>query len=302
MTTGDADEIRDVDPTETPPEEIDLDLVRAGLKSENNIDRTRAAQIVSTMAAEDLELVEPLVPTLVEMFDDERTVVLKEVLFTLSLLAEEDPGHVADDVGGLIGLLDHDIPLVRTVAARALRPVAVDRPEVFTAHADDLLTVVEQPVEDPTEGYEPDPNAHSAQVQTINDVREKAERRQLAARAVAAHVVVAVADRDAEAVMDHVGRLADLLDDDSPAVTAAAADALANVAEQQPDAVGGVTDALIGTFDGPDDPTRASAVAALGFVGDEAAVEPLRELADDDEADDDLCELATETAAFIENG
>ncbi|WP_226010475.1 HEAT repeat domain-containing protein [Halomicrobium salinisoli] len=302
MTTGDADGIRDVDPTETPPAEIDLDLVRAGLESENNLDRTQAAQVVSTMAAEDPALVEPLVPTLVGLFDDERTVVLKEVLFALSVLAEDDPDHVADDVGGLIDLLDHDVPLIRSVAARALRPVAVDRPAVFAAHVDDLLTVVERPVEDPTEGYEPDPNAHSAQVRTINDVRDKAERRQLAARAVAAHVVVAVADRDAAAVTDHVDRLADLLDDDSPAVTAAAADALASVAEDDPDAVAGVTDALIGTFDSPDDPTRASAVAVLGFVGDEAAVEPLRELADDDEADEDLRELAAETAAFVEDG
>ncbi len=297
MTTGDADGIRDVDPSEAPPAEIDL--VRAGLESENNLDRTHAAQVVSAMAAEDVELVEPLAPTLVGLFDDERTVVLKEVLFALSLLAEDDPDSVADDVGGLIGLLDHDVPLIRTVAARALRPVAVDQPEVFAAHVDDLLTVVEQPVEDPTEGYEPDPSAHSAQIRTINDVRDNAERRQLAARAVAAHVVVEVADRDPAAVADHVDRLADLLDDDSPA---AAADALANVAEGQPDAVGGVTDALIGTFDDQDDPTRASAVAALGFVSDEAAVEPLRELADDDEADEDLRELAAETAAFIEDG
>lgn len=299
MTTSESDDIREIDPETASPEQIDIDRVRDGLRSDENLVRTHAAQVTTVLAAEDPRAVEPLVPTLTDMFDDDRSVVLKEVLFSLSLLAEEDPDALVDATGGLLSVLDHDLPVVRSAGARAIRPLAVERPAAFVDHVDDLLAVVEQPVSDPTEGLEPSPNDGPIRAETVENVREQAQRRQHSARVVAATALVEIADIAPQALSAHCDALIALLDDDSPAIRAASAGALAALAERDPDALAGAVDPLTAVLDDVDEATRARAVAALGFLGDEDAVEPLRELAADEDADDDLREMAAETADFL---
>jgi len=299
MTTAESDDIREIDPKTVSPGEIDLDRVREGLQSDENLVRTHAAQLTTALAAEDPRAIEPLVPTLTDMFDDDRSVVLKEVLFSLSLLAEEDSGTLADATGGLVGVLDHDLPLIRSAGARAIRPIAAERPAAFVNHIDDLLSVVERPANDPTEGLELSPNDGPIRAETVENVREQAQRRQHSARVVAATLLTEIADIDPEALRGDHDALIALLDDDSPAIRAASAGTLANLAEADPDALAGAIDPLIAALDDVDDATRARAVAALGFLGDETAVEGLRELTDDEDAADDLRDMAAETADFL---
>jgi len=297
MTTAESSDISDLDPESVSPDEIDIERVRAGLQSDENLVRTHAAQLTTALAAEDPQAIEPLVPTLTTLFDDERSVVLKEVLFSLSLLAEDEPDALTDAAGGLLSVLDHELPVVRSAGARAIRPLAVERPAAFADHVEDVLAVVEHPPSDPTAGLELSPNDGPIRAETVENVREQAQRRQHAARVVAADLLVEVADSDPDALAPHKETLLALLDDDGPAVRAASAGALANIAEQHPDALTDAVDPLIEALDDIDDAVRARAVAALGFIGDETAVEPLRDLADD--ADGDLGEMAVETADFL---
>lgn len=299
MPTTGSDDVRDIDPETVEAGEVDLDRVEAGLRSDENLVRTHAAQIATAVAAEDPLAIRPLVPTLGELFDDDRAVVLKEVLFALSLLADADPGAVVDLADGLVGVLDHDLPVVNSAGARALRPVAVAHPEAFVDHVDDLLAAVERPVSDPMAGLEPSPNPDMVRTETVENVRGQSRRRQLAARVVAANVVVEVAEIEPDAVRPHVDRLVALLDDDDPAVRAASAGVLATVAEHRPDAIEAAVPSLVDALEDVDDTTRARAVAALGYVGDDAAVDPLWDLAADDETDEALREMAAETADFL---
>ena len=301
MATSESDDIRDIDPETVTADDIDIDRVETGLESDENLIRTHAAQLTTALAAEDPQSITPLVPTLAEMFDDDRSVVLKEVLFSLSLLAEDDPDAVVDVAGDLVGVLDHDLPLINSAGARALRPLAVEHPTAFVEHVDELLTVVERPVSDPMEGLDPSPNPDVVRAETVENVRAQSQRRQLAARVVAANVVVEVAHVETGAVLPHTGRLVELLDDDDPAVRSASAGALATVAEHLPDTLDEAVPSLTDALDDVDDTTRARAVAALGYVGDDAAVDPLRELAADEDADEDLREMAAETADFLDD-
>jgi HEAT repeat protein len=91
-----------------------------------------------------------------------------------------------------------------------------------------------------------------------------------------------------------------LLDDDNPAVRAAAAGTLAALAEHQPTELNEVVPPLIDALDDVDETVRARAVAALGHLGDDAAVDPLREVAGNEDTDADLRDLAAETADFLD--
>lgn len=301
MPATGADDIRDIDLETATPEEVDIERVESGLRSDDNLVRTHAAQLTTALAAGEPRSIEPLVPTLSGMFDDDRAVVLKEVLFALSLLADDDPEAVVDVAGDLIGVLNHDLPIVNSAGARVLRPLAAERPEVFSDHVDELLAVVEHPVSDPLEGLEPSPNPDAVRTETVENIRGQSRRRQLAARVVAAHVVVEVADVDPASVSPHSDRLIALLDDDDPAVRAAAAGALAALAEHHPEELDEVVPSLIDALDDVDDTVRARAVAALGYLDADAAVDPLREVAGNEDADADLRDLASETADFLDS-
>jgi HEAT repeat protein len=299
MPTTGSDDIRDIDPETVEAGEVDIDRVEAGLRSDENLVRTHAAQLTTAVAADDPRAIRPLVPTLADLFDDDRSVVLKEVLFALSLLAEADPDAVVDVADGLVGVLDHDLPVIHSAGARALRPLAVECPEAFVDHVDDLMAVVERPVSDPMEGLDPSPNPDMIRTETVENVRGQSRRRQVTARVVAATVIVEVADIEPAAVRPHVDRLVDLLDDDNPAVRAASAGVLATAAEHRPDDIGEAVPSLVDALEDVDDTTRARAVAALGYIGDDVATGPLRDLAADEDADENLREMAAETADFL---
>jgi HEAT repeat protein len=301
MPATGTDDIRDIDPETATPEEVDLGRVESSLKSDDNLVRTHAAQLTTALAAEDPHSIEPLVPTLSKMFDDDRGVVLKEVLFALSLLADDDPEAVVDVAGDLLGVLNHDLPIVNSAGARVLRPLAAEHPEAFSDHINELLAVVEHPVSDPLEGLEPSSNPEPVRTETVETIRGQSRRRQLAAHVIAAHVVVEVADIDPVSVSPYSDRLIALLDNDNPAVRAATAAALAAVAEHRPAELDEAIPSLIDALDDVDDTVRARVITTLGHLGDGAAVDPLREVAADEDADADLRDLAVETAEFLDS-
>jgi hypothetical protein len=301
MPATGADDIRDIDPETATPGEVDIERVESGLRSDDNLVRTHAAQLTTALAAEDPHSIQPLVPTLSGLFDDDRAVVLKEVLFALSLLADDEPEAVVDVAGDLPAVLNHDLPIVNSAAARVLRPLAAERPDAFTDHVDQLLAVVERPVSDPMEGLEPSPNPDAVRTETVENIRGQSRRRQLAARVVAVHVVVEVAEIKPASVSPHSDRLLALLDDDNPAVRAAAAGTLAALAEHRPTELNEVVPPLIDALDDVDETVRARAVAALGHLGNDAAVDPLREVAGKEDTDADLRDLAAETADFLDS-
>jgi vesicle coat complex subunit len=301
MPATGTDDIRDIDPETATPGEVDIKRVESGLRSDNNLVRTHAAQLTTALAAEDPHTIEPLVPTLSGMFDDDRAVVLKEVLFALSLLADDDPEAVVDVASDLLGVLNHDLPIVNSAGARVLRPLAAERPDAFSDHVDELLAIVEHPVLDPLEGLEPSPNPDAVRTETVENIRGQSKRRQLAARVIVAHLLVKVTDIEPTSVSPHSDRLIALLNDDNPTVRSATAGALAALAEHQPAELDEAIPSLIDALDDVDDTVRARIIAALGHLGDDAAVDPLREVTRDEDADADLRDLAAETADFLDS-
>ncbi|WP_049899434.1 HEAT repeat domain-containing protein [Halococcus agarilyticus] len=300
MTHATADDIRELDPDEITPADVDIEHVRAALTDEENLVRTHAAKIAGTLANQDPDVVVALVPTLLDRLAEDHSVVLKESLTALALVADERPAELADGVPALVDLLDHDLPLVRTFAARVVRPLAAEHPEWFATELDDLLATLDGEITDLVEELEEPPMGGLSTFEQYRAIGEEGRKRQLAARAVAANVVVAVAEADSDAVVEHVPELVDLLDGDDTLLVATSADAIANVAEDHPDAATAAVEPLCACLDGHDETARASAVAALGFVGDDEAVGPLREVANDEEADEDLRALAADTADWLD--
>lgn len=299
MTHATESDIRELDPDEVTPADVDIDRVRAGLTDEENLVRTHATKIAGVLAAHDADAVVPVVPTLIDRLAEDHSVVLKESLTALAFVADERPAELADGTAALVDLLDHDLPLVRTFAARVVRPLAAEQPEWFATELDGLLAALDRETAAPVQGLETPPTGEFSATEPPQPMDEGRRNRQLLVQAVAANVVAAVAETDRDAVVDHVPALADLLERDNGLLVATSADAIASIAEVRPDAASVAVEPLCACLGNHDTAARASAVTALGFVGDSAAIGPLREVANDEEADDDLRALAAETADWI---
>lgn len=302
-----------LDPGEVTPAAVSTDDLRAALDADDNQTRVHAAAIAARLASIDTTAVEPLTPTLIARLDDDRVAVLRDSLTALSFVARDDVELVRDAVPGLVDLLAHDVPIVRSFAARPVRTIALDEPDWFTAHVDGLLAVVETPIQDPTAAADgasaaPDPGLAAGTqegdvapefVETQASIAEAEERRQFAARTIAANVLVEVATHDPDAIAQHIGRVIDCLDSDGPAVQAAMVDVVGALAESghvRPDAV---IDPLCRCLDSDDDAIRARALRALGHLQDPAAIPSIRAVAEDDDAPGDLRTLAAETADWL---
>lgn len=301
MTHATEGDIRELDPDEVTTADIDIERVRAGLTDEENLVRTHAAKIAGALAAHDVDAVTPLVSTLLDRLAEDHSVVLKESLTALALVADERPAELADGVPALVDLLDDELPLIRTFAARVVRPLAAEQPEWFAAELDGLLTVLDSEITNLVEGLEEPPMGGLSTFEQYRAIGEEGRKRQLAARAVAANVVVAVAEADSAAVVEHVPAIVDLLDSDDTLLITTSADVIASVAEDHPDATGAAVEPLCVCLDTHDGAARANVVTALGYIGDDTAVGPLREVANDADADEDLRALAAETADWLDH-
>ena len=301
MTHATADDIRELDPDEVTPADVDTERVRAGLTDEENLTRTHAAKIAGALAAHDVGAVVLLVPALLDRLAEDHSVIQKESLTALALVADERPAELADGVPALVDLLDHDLALLQTFAARVVRPLAAEQPEWFATELDGLLATLDSEITNPVEGLEQPPMGERSSFEKPQAVGEQERQRQLAVQAIAANVVVAVAEVDSDALVEHVPTIIDLLDSDDTFLVTTSADVIAAIAEDHPDAASDATEPLCACLDTHDGAARASAVTALGYIGDDSVVGPLREVANDGEADEDLRALAAETADWLDH-
>lgn len=309
MSDAERHDIMAVDPDEdVSPTDLSFDVLRSGLESDDATVRTHAARVAAAASRDDPAGLAPVVPDLTDRLSDEQNVVAYQSLIALSNLAEEEPDMLADSIGALVEVLDSDLPLIGSLASRTLGYVALERPDLFT---DQVEALVAAAAIEPTGILEDEDLAEAdwfdqSQYDHVAQLDQEKETRGVYRRKIIAKLLVEVAEDDPEALVPYVDEFVALLDDDDAGVVASCTDVLGAVARADPDAAGDLVDPLCDCLDHHDQGVVVNAVTALGYAGDPAAIEPLRELADgaddDDRAfEDDVYALADETAAFLED-
>lgn len=300
MAVTDLEELKAVDAEAFSVGDVPVDLIVAGLESDDNLVRKKAATLNAALAAEDVELVLDHLDRTFDLLDDERAVVIRETVVALMWVAEERPDALEDGVADLVGVLTHDLPLIQNYGAQAVQLLGAERPEWFVPHVESVVDVVEHerinPLSD--DGVEKMNQDTAEQYRELNHAED---RRHMAARTVAGHVLIELSDIDPAAVAPHADRLVDLLSHDSLGTRTWSAAAIGNLAQYDADLVADAVDPLGELAANSDEMAAANAVTALGHIGDDGAVEPLREAADDDSVDEDVRALASETADFLES-
>lgn len=267
------------------------------LASDELAERVDAAEDCAKFADADPDRATELAGPLIDTLDDEMVVVEQRAADAVGLLAEERPEAVTDAADPLIEIIAESVPRSQVQAARALRPIAAARPESCADSVDRIVETLAAPVTAPLDPTEDVPR-DSGTRDTLVNAAETEKNHQYAARGVLANVMVAVAEERPAALAPLVGDVAALLDADEAELVGAAADAIAAVAEHDPDAAREAVPALTAALDHEDASARARAIAALGHVGDPDAVDPLEDVAAEDE-NEDVSDLAAETAAFL---
>lgn len=297
-----AHEIMSIDEATASPEQVPTGALESALGHDENLVRTRGAKVAAAVVGDDPEMVAQHTSQLIANLDHERTNVVVHSALALASVIETAPDRAAEAVGPIVALLDEDPPIVQSAASQFVRTSITEAPEAFLPHVDQL---VERTLQPPAEMIPEDAIAATEddnRREIMQDVNEDEGRRQWATRLVTANMLAELARVEPTAVAPHIADLSALLDPESDdvGVTTTVADLVGTVAEHDPALADDAVDPLIGVLDHYDDPTVATAVTALGFLDDPAAVGPLRAVADDDERDADLRELAAETATFVE--
>lgn len=303
MSDATSHEVLEIEVEEDEPlEGVSPSVLRSGLESEDPMVRAHAARVAEAVAVGDEETILEVLPTVIDRLDDDRRVVVTKCAIVLSVVAEDHPEALEPAVPGLVELLLHEMSLIRILASKALGYVAVDHPEFLLDNEDVLIdaTLLEhrEDVIDRDTLYE-ETDSHT-NFEVINQQNVDEDARQMVTRQAAANLLVEVGELEPERLVPETDRIAEGLADQNPSVVAACLDVLGQIAREDRAAVAEHSDAIVECLDRPDGPTVASAVATLGYARDPAAVEPLRDLAADEDRDEDLRELAAETAAFID--
>ena len=302
MTDPYAHDIMSIDEATASPEQVPTAALRSALAHEENLVRTRGAKVAAAVVGDDPEMVAEHTSQLVENLDHERTNVVVHSALALASVVETAPDRAAEAVGPIVDLLDEDPPIVQSAASQFVRTSITEAPETFLSHVDQLVERTLQESTEPVPEDAIEATADDNRREIMRDVNEDEGRRQWATRLVTANMLAELARVEPTAVAPHVADLAALLDPESDdvGVTTTVADIVGSVAEHDPALADDAVDPLIAVLDHYDEPTVATAVTALGFLDDPAAIEPLRAVADDEDRDEDLRELAAETAAFVE--
>jgi|GEM_PF-5856562 len=302
MTDPYAHDIMSIDEATASPEQVPTAALRSALAHEENLVRTRGAKVAAAVVGDDPEMVAEHTSQLVENLDHERTNVVVHSALALASVVETAPDRAAEAVGPIVDLLDEDPPIVQSAASQFVRTSITEAPETFLSHVDQLVERTLQESTEPVPEDAIEATADDNRREIMRDVNEDEGRRQWATRLVTANMLAELARVEPTAVAPHVADLAALLDPESDdvGVTTTVADIVGSVAEHDPALADDAVDPLIAVLDHYDEPTVATAVTALGFLDDPAAIEPLRAVDDDEDRDEDLRELAAETAAFVE--
>lgn len=292
------------------PELVDVEKVLSLLDMEEGQARNEALMALAHVADHDPDLVVEHTDRFIEALDDGFPVAESSAAQVLSRISPEYPDRVVPAIPRLVEMLDDVPPLTGFRAGRTLVPLLAHAPEEFLPKTEKLVEVLTNPP-DPgipsQEELEQMPNEQRKQVEERLEERQDEARKDIARtfgiREFTANALVEITEREPERVAPHVDEMAEWVDDGPTIVRAATIDAIANVAQHDQSAAEPAIDRLIHVAQTDANSVRAHAIQALGYAGATEAVEPLREVAasDDEELDDDLRDLATETADFLEN-
>lgn len=299
MTDATSHEILSVDPEDgVDPDDVSLAALRSGLDSDDDQVRTHAAKVAAVLAQSDVDAVADLLDALADRLEDQWNVVVYQTMIALHTVAEERPGDLEPVVPEVVGVLHRDLPVLKVLTARTLGHVAVDDAGTLTDHVEVLVDAVREEPDDilDRENLEEATREDHTYHERVN---REGQTQQTLAREIVANVLVEVTEADPAAVEPHVSSVIDLLGDDDGAVVSASADVVGTIGRADAAAVADAVDPLCDLLDHRDEAVAANAISALGYVGDPAAVDPLREVAEDEARDEELRELAADTADFL---
>lgn len=302
MTDTTGHDILDVDVgPDDPATDVPVETLRSGLQSDDSGVRLHAANVASFVPREEIETLTAVVPELLECLHDDSAVVVYQAAIALGFVAEQEPETLEDGIPRLVELLEADHSLTQAMAAQALGYVVMNNPELFVNEVDDLVTAALETPEDAVDQetlQSPDLDRNDRRI--LDQIQSNEMERQQYARNATLNLLVELADHDPSVVSPYVDDLTALLEAENVALRTAMADLVAKVAKSDPTAVDDTVDRLCANLEHSHESLVATAITALGFIGNRAAVTPLEELADDENRSTDLRELAAETADFID--
>lgn len=289
-----------------PTEPVSVETLQSGLESDTASVRTEAARVAAGVAERDPETVVTVLPTLIDLLDDDQRVVVYQTAMALSVVAEDHYDELEPAIDPLVELTTHELKLIRLLAARTLGFIALERADLFVEHVGDL---VEATIEEPEGVFDDEELREHVDNDRVRggfrQVNTQHELRQMYTRNVTVNLLIEVAEHDPTAMEPHVDTFVELLGDDDPGIARGSAEILGYVAREEVADLDAAVDPLVDLLDHFDESVVATAITTLGFVGDPAAAESLWQLADerdDEDADHpaDLYDLAAETADFLD--
>lgn len=300
MTDEESAPLEGVDTGPGALDDEDRAQIREALTSETNIRRNEAAQALSQLAERDPSIVRPFVDDLLPLLDDERNAVAQQAGTALLAVVREHPEDIADSVPAVFGLLEREFNSLELLGTQIVVQVVLSEPEAVAPHLDQIAAVLDgrSPAYEATDGIEDVDDEEARQTMLEHDKQEHQMLVQSQGRL--ANVVTAAAEGDPETAADHLDALVGLFDTPDVTVVGSAIDAVAEIAQADPDAAAGAYDGLVACLNHTNDTIRARAIQALGYLGDDRAVGPLEDRARI-EPDEDIADLAAETAAFLDD-
>ena len=299
MAEESPDAFEAIDPSSDSLTAEELSTLRTGLTADDPIQRREAARKCSALAVQRPEQFRQLTDDVAPLLEDDRASIAQHAGTALLTVAPDYREELRETVPQVVTLASHDSNAHRLLGANLLATIVVEHPEAAVDDVHRLLPVLHEE----TGPYEPSEAVTQVDDQdtrrSIVDQEQTEHRMKLESLGTIANVVVAVAEAEPSALFDHVGALSDLFDHDDGTIAGTAIDAAAEVAKADPDVAAPAFDDLVDCLERNDERVQARAVTALGFFEDERAIEPLEELATATD-EDDLAELARETAAFLD--
>ncbi|WP_254273138.1 HEAT repeat domain-containing protein [Haloarcula marina] len=291
--------LREVAANDVTPESVDPAEIRAALDADSAPVRQRGARVCTTLAEDDTDSVRPVVDELGRALTDENPGVVQTAAAALTQAATADPAVVVETLDRAAALADADLGGVQIAGAQLLATVAKQEPAHCTPVVGTLLDRLGRPpASDDDESMAACVGDEITQ-RTIREHEEEEQQHERVARQVFANVVVAVAEAEPSALVDHVDTVADLTTAEDLVVRGAALDVLGAVGSESPSAVDPVADAILACLDADVGVLRARAVRTLGFLDDAQYADALSDVAATD-PDDEVAAFAAETAAFLE--
>lgn len=291
------------------PTAVEVDAVINLLDADLGTHRNIGLMALSTIALDHPDRVVDHVDVVMDHLDEEFPPAEGTSAQVLARLADEYPEEVRPAIPRLVELLGDMPPLTGYRAGRAIGPMLEHYPEDFTAHVDELLAITndlpDAGVPSQEELDEMDPEIRDKVMDQLSSRGDEVKydiQRVHGIREMTMHALVEVSDVEPEALVGRLTEIRPVFDEDPPIARGAAADVVANVAKHDTSAVEPVLDDVIEIARTDIRVARVHAIQALGYAEAPEAVEPLREVAasDDEAVSEEVSELATETADFIE--